>query len=118
VILKVSVVRSSGTYGEQALPAAVQGRRGRVVPDSGRGDDRVDRDDLGVNRETLRSWVRADDERRGVGSGSARSASTVGEASGSVEQENADLRRRVRQLEEERDILGKGAWYFAGETRW
>jgi transposase-like protein len=23
-------------------------------------------DDLGVNRETLRSWVRADDQRRGV----------------------------------------------------
>jgi transposase len=75
-------------------------------------------DDLGVNRETLRSWVRADDQRRGAGSRPARSASTAGEVSGSVEDENAQLRRRVRELEEERDILRKAARYFAGETRW
>jgi len=75
-------------------------------------------DDLGVNRETLRSWVRADDQRRGAGPGPARSASTTGEAAGSVQDENAQLRRRVRELEEERDILRKAARYFAGETRW
>ena len=75
-------------------------------------------DDLGVNRETLRSWVRADDQRRGAGSGPARSVSTTGQAAGSVEDENAALRRRVRELEEERDILRKAARYFAGETRW
>jgi len=28
-------------------------------------------DDLGVNRETLRSWVRADDQQRGAAGGSA-----------------------------------------------
>ena len=72
-------------------------------------------DDLGINRETLRSWVRADDQRRGTGAsgGSARQAPTA-----SAEGENADLRRRVRELEEERDILRKAARYFAGETRW
>jgi len=75
-------------------------------------------DDLGVNRETLRSWVRADDQRRGGGSRPDRSASTIGAGSGSVEDENAALRRRVRELEEERDILRKAARYFAGETRW
>lgn len=70
-------------------------------------------DDLGVNRETLRSWVRADDQRRGAAAGSAAPP-----AAGSVENENAALRRRIRELEEERDILRKAARYFAGETRW
>ena len=74
-------------------------------------------DDLGINRETLRSWVRLDDQRRSGGPRPARTAVT-GEAAGSVEQENAELRRRVRELEEERDILRKAARYFAGETRW
>ncbi|MFG3604837.1 IS3 family transposase [Micromonospora chersina] len=66
-------------------------------------------DDLGVNRETLRSWVRADDRRRGVAAGPAAPP-----GAGSVEDENAALRRRVRELEEERDILRKAARYFAG----
>jgi transposase len=74
-------------------------------------------DDLGVNRETLRSWVRLDDERRGGGRRPARAVPAAGEASGTVEQENAELRRRVRELEE-RDIRRKAARYFAGETRW
>lgn len=74
-------------------------------------------DDLGINRETLRSWVRADDQRRG--GGTSRPAVTAGEPpADSVEAENAELRRRVRELEEERDILRKAARYFAGETRW
>src|SRR5512132_4087137 len=74
-------------------------------------------DDLGINRETLRSWVRADDQRRGTGAsgGPARQAQTP---SASAEEENVELRRRVRELEEERDILRKAARYFAGETRW
>src|SRR3954467_3799051 len=75
-------------------------------------------DDLGVNRQTLRSWVRADDQRRGAGSRPARSTAQTGGAVGSVEDENAQLRQRIRELEEERDILRKAARYFAGETRW
>jgi transposase len=71
-------------------------------------------DDLGVNRETLRSWVRLDDQ-RGVADPTKSGAVSV---AGSVESENAQLRRRVRELEEERDILRKAARYFAGETRW
>jgi transposase len=73
-------------------------------------------DDLGVNRETLRSWVRLDDQRRGGADRPA--AATRPQPDGSVEEENAQLRRRVRELEEERDILRKAARYFAGETRW
>jgi transposase len=83
-------------------------------------------DDLGVNPETLRNWIRLADGRR-TGPAVVRaepavstseSASTSGSGSGSVEAENAALRRRVRELEEERDILRKAARYFAGETRW
>jgi transposase len=74
-------------------------------------------DDLGINRETLRSWVRADDQRRGVSAGPVAPAGS-GKGSASVEDENAQLRRRIRELEEERDILRKAARYFAGETRW
>lgn len=72
-------------------------------------------DDLGVNRETLRSWVRLDDQQRGETSSTRPAAAP---AATSVEAENAALRRRVRELEEERDILRKAARYFAGETRW
>lgn len=75
-------------------------------------------DDLGVNRETLRSWVRADDQRRGGSATPVAAGARVGQPAGTVEEENAELRRRVRELEEERDILRKAARYFAGETRW
>lgn len=75
-------------------------------------------DDLGINRETLRSWVRLDDQRRGAGPRPTRADPAAGAVAGTVEQENAELRRRVRELEEERDILRKAARYFAGETRW
>ena len=62
--------------------------------------------------------MRLDDERRGGGPRTPQAALAAGEAAGSVDQENAELRRRVREMEEERDILRKAARYFAGETRW
>ncbi len=65
----------------------------------------------------MRSWIRIDDQQRGV-SQAARPAPPPASGVGSVEAENAALRRRVRELEEERDILRKAARYFAGETRW
>ena len=70
--------------------------------------------DLGVNHETLRNWIRLDDAQRTEAPASTASAS----APASPEDENAALRRRIRELEEERDILRKAARYFAGETRW
>lgn len=69
--------------------------------------------DLGVNTETLRNWIRAADGRR---SGSHSTPPAAGR--NSVEAELAAARRRIRELEEERDILRKAARYFAGETRW
>jgi transposase len=80
-------------------------------------------EDLGVNPETLRNWIRLADGRR-TGPAVVRAdpgAAPVPGPTGSVdarEAENAALRRRVRELEEERDILRKAARYFAGETRW
>ena len=70
--------------------------------------------DLGINHETLRNWIRLADVQR-----TGSTATTAGApAPASPEDENAALRRRVRELEEERDILRKAAKYFAGETRW
>ncbi|MCX5054630.1 MULTISPECIES: transposase [unclassified Streptomyces] len=73
-------------------------------------------EDLGVNTETLRNWIRADDGRR-QGAHSTPPAASA-QARNSVEAELAAARKRIRELEEERDILRKAARYFAGETRW
>jgi transposase len=72
--------------------------------------------DLGVNTETLRSWIRAD-QARGADAETA-APSDAHSVPGSLEAENAALRKKVRELEEEREILRKAAKYFAGETRW
>jgi transposase len=77
--------------------------------------------DLGVNRETLRLWVRqarqskpgeqAPDRRREADAGPVASDAVL-------EDENRQLRKKVRELEAERDILRRAAKYFAGETNW
>ncbi|MFC9249209.1 transposase [Streptomyces sp. NPDC057136] len=72
--------------------------------------------DLGVNTETLRNWIRAADGRRhGAHSAPAAAPKPGGDV---VQAELAAARKRIRELEEERDILRKAARYFAGETRW
>jgi transposase len=70
--------------------------------------------DLGVNPETLRNWVRAAGANRPRG----RRAEVPSEPPTPLEAENAALRKKVRELEEEREILRRAAKYFAGETRW
>ncbi|WP_435253657.1 transposase [Streptomyces sp. 1222.5] len=70
--------------------------------------------DLGVNPETLRNWVRAAGASRPRG----RGVQAPTEPAVALEAENAALRKKVRELEEEREILRKAAKYFAGETRW
>lgn len=77
--------------------------------------------DLGVNRETLRLWVKQ--ARAGQGSAGAtaerREADAGPVASDAVlEEENRQLRKKVRELEAERDILRRAAKFFAGETNW
>ncbi|WP_327364678.1 transposase [Streptomyces sp. NBC_01296] len=72
--------------------------------------------DLGVNTETLRNWIRAADGRC---SGAHSSPPAAAKAGGdTVQAELAAALKRIRELEEERDILRKAARYFAGETRW
>ncbi|WP_405812562.1 transposase (plasmid) [Streptomyces sp. NBC_01520] len=73
--------------------------------------------DLGVNTETLRNWIRAADGRRP----GAHSAPPAAVRAGGDDVQAAELvaaRKRIRELEEERDILRKAARYFATETRW
>ncbi|MFE3330001.1 IS3 family transposase [Streptomyces sp. NPDC059176] len=66
--------------------------------------------DLGINSETLRNWVRAAGASRPRG----RRAEVPTEPPTPLEAENAALRKKVRELEEEREILRKAAKYFAG----
>jgi transposase len=70
-------------------------------------------DDLGINPETLRNWIRA----KATGRPPVAPSEAV-EPAGGLEAENAALRKKVRELEEEREILRRAAKYFAGETRW
>lgn len=70
--------------------------------------------DLGVNTETLRSWIRAADPDTVVRATPARPAV----AEGAVEAENRELRRQVAELKQEREILRRAAKHLAGETNW
>ncbi|MFE2970407.1 transposase [Streptomyces sp. NPDC059340] len=61
--------------------------------------------DLGVNPETLCDWVRAAGANRPRG----RRAEATAKPSTPLEAENAALRKRVRELEEERETLVRDA---------
>ncbi|TGB16078.1 transposase [Streptomyces sp. MZ04] len=99
--------------GDEALSRRVQGGRGRVVRSRPGATIKSVAADLGVSTETLRNWIRAADGRSpGADSTFPAAAPTPDSA------EVAALRKRVRELEEERDILCKAARYFVGETRW
>ena len=76
----------------------------RLVHESGRPVTEVARD-LGINPETLHTWVKRD----AVGK-------TPGVLGAEERAELATLRRRVRTLETERDILKKAAAFFARES--
>lgn len=74
-------------------------------------------EDLGVNTETLRNWIRAADGRR-PGSHSASGTAPAAPVDDAVQAELAAARKRIRELEEERDILRQAARCFAGAMRW
>jgi transposase len=62
--------------------------------------------ELGVNHETLRSWVNNATPDHAMPASSANSAE---------QQELRELRKRVAELELEKEILRKAAAYFAKE---
>ena len=66
--------------------------------------------DLGVNKSTIRDWVRKAE--RGQLEGARGPARPM-----TLEEEVAKLRRENRILREEREILKKAAAFFAAETR-
>ena len=63
--------------------------------------------ELGLNRETLRSWVRR--------AGKEKAAAAAGGVSAVEREELKALRRRVKVLEEEKEILRKATAFFVKE---
>ncbi len=80
----------------------------RLSRQPGMGPSQVAKD-LGINRTMLSTWIRAADTE---GGDAFRGHGNRTE----LEAENAALKRRVRVLEEERDILKKAATWFAKQS--
>jgi transposase len=77
-----------------------------LVRTTGRPTNQVARE-LGLSHETLRSWVKQDRVDHGQGA--------PGELTSSEREELRSLRRQVKELEAEREILRRAAAYFAKE---
>ncbi len=73
---------------------------------AGRGADEL-ADEFKLARQTVRNWIKQADLDAGRRSDGLTTAD---------QEEVARLRKRVRQLETERDILSKAAAWFARET--
>ena len=74
-------------------------RRGRSIPDVA--------ESLGVSQQTLRNWRRQGERDRGERDDGLTSVER---------DELRELRRRVKRLEQERDILKHATAFFARET--
>ena len=92
-------VRTQAPYPPEFREEAVRLARSRTAPLV-----QIARD-LGISQDTLRVWVR-------------RAAVEAGDRAGVTSEEQAELhalRRRVRELEEERELLKKATAFFVRE---
>jgi transposase len=92
--------KSKPPYPEQFRREALElVRQGRSIPDVA--------ESLGITAQSLRNWRRQDERDRGERDDGLRS----------VEREELrELRKRVKRLEQERDILKRATALFARET--
>jgi transposase len=70
--------------------------------------------ELGLNREALRLWVKAEREARAAGASRSRPAGG-GQLGTDEREELKRLRKQVAELQLEKEILRKAAQYFAKE---
>jgi transposase len=71
--------------------------------------------ELGVNHETLRNWVTAERARRAAPTGGAGRGRAEEPVTAQEREELRRLRKKVAELELEKEILRKAAQYFAKE---
>ena len=91
---------------QSKYPEEFKRQAASLVVDGGRGVRDVARE-LGVNHETLRNWVAAMRKER---------AAPGGPITADDRAELVRLRRKVAELELEKEILKKAAVFFAKET--
>ncbi len=91
---------------QSKYPEEFRRKAAALVLDSGRSTRDVGRE-LGVNHETLRNWVQSLRRERHEGPAAVTTDERL---------ELARLRRRVAELELEKEILRKAAVFFARET--
>ena len=94
-----------GTKSRPPYPAAFRAEAVQLVRGGGRSLTQAAKD-LGVHHETPRAWVKQVEI-----DGGRRDGLTTEERA-----ELARLRREVRTLQEEKEILRKAAAYFAAES--
>jgi transposase len=98
---EVQMARSQPPYPPEFRREAVQ-----LVRTSGRSRNAIARD-LGISTETLRQWIKQADIDTGVRHDGLTTEET---------EEVRRLRREIKTLREEREILLKAAAFFAKET--
>jgi transposase len=84
--------------------------------------------DLGISRETLRNWVRAERARRGESGATSTSTKDIPVSEATRQELEAEIaalraelktvRKENQKLATERDILRKATKFFAQEMTW